>query len=135
MQSLTQAGDEDSEAYGDVNRLQKLPADDIERVSKWEDAVERAIAAPQSVIDESTAVLQLLDQLKSTCNKWLLSDLAISARLAAAAARAAAWNVRVNLPLLDDEQTQRKRAHDLDIAIVRTDSIADDIEQFCKSTV
>ena len=130
--ALTDAGDEDAAAYSEVNRLQKLPEDDPERQSKWGEAVARAIAAPQNVIDEATTVLNLLDELKPNCNKWLLSDLAISARLCATAVQAAAWNVRVNLPLLDDEAEQAARSRDLDAVLTHAHQIALEIEQFCQ---
>lgn len=90
----------DAQAYGELNRLQKLADDDPERVAGWSDALSASIAAPLRVVNVSVAMLRRLDGMVDRCNMWLRSDFAIAAILADAAARAGAWNVRVNLPLL-----------------------------------
>lgn len=94
---------EDARAYGEMNRLQKLPADDPERRDKWGDAVIAATEAPMGVVRLGVEMLRRLDPALDHCNRWLLSDFAIAAELAEAACRAGAWNVRVNLPVLEED--------------------------------
>lgn len=71
------------------------------------EAVRAAISTPRTVVVESLTLLELLQGLAGTTNRMLRSDLAIAAVLAEAAARAAAWSVRINLPLLDDAAERR----------------------------
>ncbi len=91
---------QDAIAYAEVDRLQRLTPDDPQRVLRWDAAVRAAIDAPMSVVEASCGLAGLLCDTAEQCARGLLSDLAIAAILADAAARSAAWNVRVNLPLL-----------------------------------
>ncbi|MHC4947982.1 MAG: cyclodeaminase/cyclohydrolase family protein [Planctomycetota bacterium] len=95
--------DADARAYDRLNRLMKLDRESAERRAAWEPAVRAAIDAPRGVLAACLALLERLETLTGRTNRMLGSDLAIAAVLAEAAARAAAWNVRINLPLLDDE--------------------------------
>ncbi|MCZ6611670.1 MAG: cyclodeaminase/cyclohydrolase family protein [Phycisphaerales bacterium] len=94
--------DADAEAFSRLSELWKLKRDDERRRADWPDAVAAAIEAPRRVMETSLGTLHLLDRLVGTTNTNLRSDLAIAALLAEAACRAAAYNVRVNLPLLQD---------------------------------
>jgi len=62
----------------------------------------RIIEIPREVLDHGLAILARLEGFGPRCNPHLRSDLAVAAILAEATAAAAAWNVRVNLALLDD---------------------------------
>ncbi len=102
-EEFVQLGDLDAQAYGALNALQKLAPDDARRVAELPGAIERATAVP-------LRCLRLVEQCAMTCrglvgasNKWLVSDLVISGVLLDAAARACLCNVRINLPLIDDE--------------------------------
>lgn len=100
--------DEDAAAYSRLNALMKLPEDDLARKSQYPKAVEEAIAIPRAALAASLNLLRLLERLASISNKYLASDLAISAILAESAARAAACNVRINLLLITDAQQHAK---------------------------
>ena len=50
----------------------------------------------------AVAILKLCDQVVEIVNPWLLSDLAVCADLAMATARAAMYNVRVNLSSIEN---------------------------------
>lgn len=111
---------EDARAYAKLNELWKLDADDEQRRRELPDAVRGAIAAPRDVMDACVRLLELLARLDGATNRMLRSDLVIAAILAEAAARSAACNVRVNLPLLEDhdesETLEREVAEVLDRA-------------------
>ncbi len=109
--------DLDAAAYRALNALWKLPKDDAARELGWNAAVEDAIQAPQSVIETASSVLGQLEPLIGTTAESLKSDLAIAIDLAAAAARAAAWNVRANLPLLEHEVERAHRSSALDTTL------------------
>lgn len=93
--------DQDAAAYAHLDQLQRLAEDDPKRVAEWPAAVQGAVRAPMAVVDSACGLAGLLAAMAETCNVRLLSDLAIAAVLAEAAARSGAWNVRVNLPLVD----------------------------------
>ncbi|MFG0331075.1 MAG: cyclodeaminase/cyclohydrolase family protein [Phycisphaerales bacterium] len=127
--------DDDARAYAELNRLQRLPEDDEVRQVGWKVAVEQAIAAPMATVTVSREALQHLDSVMEFCSKWLLSDLAIAADLLASANRAAAWNVRVNLPLLDTEESKRARYEgQVEDALRATSSLAESIIAHCQSS-
>jgi glutamate formiminotransferase/formiminotetrahydrofolate cyclodeaminase len=93
---------EDQEAYAELTAVRKLPADAPDRKSRLDAAVMACIRCPQAVGATALAILQLCDQSVAIVNPWLLSDLAVCAELAMATARAALYNVRVNLASVED---------------------------------
>ncbi len=97
-----QLADADVAAFERLSALWKLPPDERRRVAQWPDAVDGAIDPPRRVLSTSLEILGLLDRVRETVGTTLRSDLAISAMLALTAVEAAAWNVRINLPQLDD---------------------------------
>ncbi len=88
---------EDQEAYTEMKAVSKLPTDSSERIERLPLVVLACIRCPQAVGATALAVLNLCDQIVEIVNPWLLSDLAVCADLAMATARAATYNVRVNL--------------------------------------
>jgi formiminotetrahydrofolate cyclodeaminase len=98
-----QLADEDAEAYGLVNELSRLPETDPRRTAEFAAAAAAAVAAPRAVLAACCDLLRLLEALAPITNRHLRSDLAIAAILAEAGARAARWNIVVNLPLIGDE--------------------------------
>jgi formiminotetrahydrofolate cyclodeaminase len=97
---LLELAEEDAAAYGLLSELTKLPEDDARRVREYPRAVAAAVQAPLATCAACCDVLRLLESLAGKTNRRLDSDLAIAAILAESGARAGAWNVRVNLPLL-----------------------------------
>lgn len=93
---------EDAAAYQHLNMLWKLPKDDPVRVG-FDDAVRAAIRAPEESLALAKSTLDALEVLVGTTSASLASDLRIAVDLAAAGARAAQENVRINLPSLADE--------------------------------
>jgi formiminotetrahydrofolate cyclodeaminase len=94
--------DEDAAAYADLNAIQRLAADDPDRLAREPDALRRAIQAPEHARVLAMDLLELIESLVGRTNKWLASDLAIAGVAGEAAAVAAGWNVRVNAPGLPD---------------------------------
>jgi len=97
---------DDARAYSRLNELLKLDKSNARRQREFPAAVQASIDAPRAVLQRALEMLKLLQTLSTTINPMLKSDLAIAAVLAEAAVRAAAWNIRVNLPLLDDAAKQ-----------------------------
>ena len=101
--SALRLADADAEAFAHLSDLWDLPADDVRRQAEWNDAVAAAIDAPRQIMGASMATLRLTERLSGKTVRNLRSDLAITALLAEAGARAAACNVRINIPLLNDK--------------------------------
>ncbi len=93
---LLELADEDAEAYLAFNGMCKLPVGDPGRGGIAE-AARLAAGVPVEIVQESAGVLEVCEEIGGGANTWLLSDLAITAILAEAAARSAAWMVTVNL--------------------------------------
>ena len=122
------AAADDARAFGTLNDLWKLPEDNERRVREWDDAVLGAIEPPMKVLSASLGVLHLLVRLHGTTNRMLDSDLAIGAILAEAAARAAAWNVRINLPHLTDRNRATGIAGEVSQMLDRAAAMAQVVE-------
>ncbi len=123
-------GDEDAAGYGVLNTLWKLDKDHPDRVAGWDEAVAGAIGPPQAMLALGVDMLRLCEKLIATTNKQLKSDLCVAAVLGQAAARSAAWNVRINIPLLpcDDHD----RAHkEVDAMLEHAQTLCDAIEAGC----
>lgn len=97
---LLQLAQADEDAYAQLNTILRLSEDDPERKRQLLPAAQQASQVPLAVMATCAELLRLFQELAPASNRFLLSDLAISAILAEATVRAAAWNVRANLPIL-----------------------------------
>ena len=102
-----QQADADAAAYGCLNALWGRPEDDPERVDGFQDAVRGAIAAPGSIMETSSRILEVLKRLPGRSAPHLGSDLAIAIETATLGARAAERNVTVNLPMITDVEERQ----------------------------
>ncbi len=118
----------DAEAYGRLSALFRLDRGEERREREWDEAENAAIAAPRRVMDTCLEILDLLQRLLGASNPNLGSDLAVAAVLAEAGCRAAAWNVRANLPLLRDPQGALRIGSEADALIDRARAISGQIE-------
>ncbi len=121
---------EDAAAYAALNALQSKPADDPDRVANEPGAIEACLAAPRATLAAANDTLRLLEELCGRSNTHLRSDLAIAGVLAEAAATAAAWNVRVNLGLVDDDRA-RSLAEETERGVRSARDARERIEQAC----
>jgi formiminotetrahydrofolate cyclodeaminase len=124
--------EDDAKAYGRLNALWKLDERDPVRVQEMAGAVEAAIAAPHAVLHVCMETLRLLQQLCGTTNAMLASDLAMAAILAEAGARSAAWNVRINLPQLEDAQVRSTFEQTVSQTLAAAHRIAAEIDRACR---
>jgi len=122
---------EDARAYGRLNDLWKLDEQDERRRREFPGAVRAAIAAPRGVMEACIRLLNLVARLDGATNRMLASDLAIAAILAEAAARSAAWNVRINLPLLADRAEADAIDREVDAMLMRAAERAREVEAGC----
>ena len=123
--------EEYARAYTALNALWRLDESDPERIEHWDAAVRDAIAAPQSVLESCLAMLALLRELAGRTNRFLDSDLAIAAILAEAGVRAAAWNVRINLPSVRDADEVDRLNEEVSSGLDRAAMLCREIEAAC----
>ena len=128
QQQAMQCAQDDADAYGTLNALMKLPKDDPHRAAGWTAAVDGAMEPPQRTLALCGTLIDTIDELTGTTNPWLASDLAVAAVLIAAAARAAAWNVRANLSQLDDPARMAELQSKIDAQINAVQARVDDLE-------
>lgn len=126
------AAEEDATAYAGLQALWSLDRDDPVRVEKWTPAVEAAISAPRRIMAIAVEVLEIAERLEDRSNRMLRSDLAIAATLADAGHRSGAANVRINLPLLEDDSRLEAESRDLDAAIDGLRRRAERLERACR---
>lgn len=139
LTSLQQAAlalaEQDMQAFGHLAAAWSRPRDDPGRVGAVAGAARGAIEAPQLVMANAVEVLHVLEHLSQKANANLRSDLAIAALLAQSAAEAAAWNVRVNLPLLgaDDPGEAGRLESETVATLERIGRTRDAVERACLS--
>ncbi|MEN0019963.1 MAG: cyclodeaminase/cyclohydrolase family protein [Planctomycetota bacterium] len=122
----------DASAYAEMNRLQRLDEGDPARAGLAA-AIQAATNVPMQGCRMAETALHKFERLSGITNRWLLSDLAIAAVLAEAACRACAWNVRVNLPSIEDA-TRRAELDAEAAALVRTcRELTERVEDACKA--
>jgi formiminotetrahydrofolate cyclodeaminase len=100
--------------------FQDLVADDIAAYRLYQETMRRedgpekdeavqvatraAISVPREATKLALALLADLQELAGKCNPWLISDLVAAAALAVATVRLSDYNVRINVPQLNDRE-------------------------------
>ncbi|MFG0326189.1 MAG: cyclodeaminase/cyclohydrolase family protein [Phycisphaerales bacterium JB037] len=128
---LLQLAEEDAAAYEQFNALQQAVKTNPELARKLPAAAARAIAVPRAVLATAADLSRLLLELPARTNKHLASDLAIAAILCDATARAAAWNVRINLPTLPDAADRDAVTRECAALLAEIADRVHDIERAC----
>jgi len=116
---LLKLADEDAAAYALVNALQKLAMDDARRVREYPAAAEACAGVPRFVLAACVDLLDLCVGLSGISNKHLKSDLDIACVLLEACCRCGVVNVKVNLPLIEDEDSRRRVTDECEAMIER----------------
>ena len=118
--------DEDAEAYAGFGAAMRLPRDsDLEREARSaaiRQAARSASDVPYRTVEACLEVVALAEALAGRSNRNASSDLEVAALLAVAASRAAAANVYVNLPSIEDEAASEE-------LLVATDRLVSDIDR------
>jgi glutamate formiminotransferase/formiminotetrahydrofolate cyclodeaminase len=105
-QQLRKLVDDDAAAYGTVSAAYKLPKDTPEQTAARDAAITEALLAASRVPLETARacrkVAVLAEAAAARGNSNAISDAGVAALLADAAARGAAYNVRINVAALPD---------------------------------
>jgi formiminotetrahydrofolate cyclodeaminase len=123
--------DEDAVAYAGFAAALKLPretnAERVARSAAIRSAARGASDAPYRIVEACLEVVALAEALAGRSNRNASSDLEVAALLANAASRAAAANVYVNLPSIEDEAASRE-------LLASTERLANDIDRLASQT-
>jgi glutamate formiminotransferase/formiminotetrahydrofolate cyclodeaminase len=113
---LTTLVKRDAEAYALVAEAYKLPKEPADAASRRSEAVTSALLmaaeVPLETARAAVEVAQLAALMAEKGNTNAVSDAGVAALLAAAAARGAAYNVRVNVQALDDRSRGQSLARE-----------------------
>ena len=110
---------EDQAAYEALTAARKLPASSPTRQKELDVALVACIRVPQAMGATALAILAEADRLVDKVNHHLLSDLAVCCELAMATLRSAGYNVRVNLPELQDPNDRTRVQREIDDMLAR----------------
>jgi formiminotetrahydrofolate cyclodeaminase len=121
--------DEDAEAFAGFATALKLPREtDAEQATRT-DAIRQAARAasqvPYRTVQACYDTAALAEALAGRSNRNASSDLEVSALLSVAASQAAAANVYVNLPSIEDEATAGELLADTERLVHEIDRLAD----------
>lgn len=104
---LLRAVDEDTRAFNKVMDASRLPKATEEQAKEKEAAVEKAskeaTLVPLSVLEKSISLLELAKIVALKGNRNSLSDAGVAGLIAEAAAQGAYYNVKINLPGIQDD--------------------------------
>ena len=105
---LERAVEDDAAAYGGYAEAQKMPRESDEerdaRAAAMAAAMRASTVVPLEVAERCSELLRLAVRAAELGNRFLISDAAVGAELAAAARASAELNVRLNLGGVDDEE-------------------------------
>lgn len=130
---LAELAQEDMRAYIALNAAMKLPRGDPRRAAELPALADAAAQVPLTVMATCGDLLRLFESIAAMVNRHLLSDLAIAAILAEAAARASRWNVAINAPLMDPRAGAERLAL-ADVMLRAAVGRLEAIENACRNT-
>ena len=106
--ALVRSVDEDTSAFDTVLEAMRMPKDTEEeraiRAEAMQEGYMSATRVPLGTVERCRDALKLCAEMVSIADPGMVSDVGTGALMAHAGARAAAYNVRINLPHIEDEE-------------------------------
>jgi glutamate formiminotransferase/formiminotetrahydrofolate cyclodeaminase len=105
--ALVRAVDEDTRAFDSVLSAMRMPQDTEEerqaRDTAMEEGYKKATLVPLATAERCVEAISLCREIGALAPSTMISDVGSGAHLAHAGAKAAVYNVRINLPNISDE--------------------------------
>lgn len=121
----------DAIAYAAVAAAMKLPQDDeqhkLERSAKLQAALKGAVEVPLEIAEAAAEVARLSLPAAEKGNTYAVSDAAVAAVLADAAAHSAALNVKINVSWIDDKAFTGDRWARIEALLSETARLRDEV--------
>jgi glutamate formiminotransferase/formiminotetrahydrofolate cyclodeaminase len=121
----------DAEAYALVSEAYKLPKEPADAAARRSETVTNALLkaaeVPLETARAAVEVAQLAALLAEKGNTNAVTDAGISALLAVAAAKGAAYNVRVNVQALDDKSKGQTLAREAEQLVNKASDLGDQV--------
>lgn len=130
---LLELANEDAHAYGGLAAALKLPKESDEqaqmRAAAMRAAAREASEVPLVTIRECARLLEEIGAVVGRSNVNAASDLEVAGRLCAAAARGAAANVQINLPMVGDARYTGATVAEINYLLQEVDRTVAEIAQ------
>ena len=124
--------DEDAMAFNAYMEARKLPketeSDIAFRAEAMEFALKNATNVPLKVMEVCVSLAEIAREAATHGNPNALSDAGVAALLAAATAKAAAYNMRINLPGIQDKNFVEKGQARMTSALSKVDLLVREVE-------
>jgi formiminotetrahydrofolate cyclodeaminase len=105
--SLIRGVDEDTAAFDSVLVAMRMPKDTeeekVERSRAMQEGYKEATRVPLGTVEQCKAALELCLEMSKIADPQMISDVGTGALMAHAGVQSAAYNVRINLPHIEDE--------------------------------
>jgi formiminotetrahydrofolate cyclodeaminase len=128
-----QAIDKDTQAFNEMMFAMKLPKKTQEekdfRIAQLQEATMKATLVPFEVLEIAMEAVELSSRIARIGNINALSDAATGAVTANAAAKAAYFNVRINLQGIDDKSAVSKMIQEADVILLNVNRMALNVEK------
>ena len=121
---------QDAISYANMTATRKAAKQDPKRQPEYQEAVLQAIGTPLEIAAAMADTLATLDEFKAGANRYLLSDLGVAAVLADAAAQAASFSVKINLPAVADAEMRDKILEDTEACLQRCANRRSSIDEY-----
>ncbi len=125
----------DAVAYSAMTELSKAMRNDPSQEPNYRRAVFDAVAVPMEVAAVASGALTTMDEIKEMANRFLLSDLAIAALLADAAAQTARYTVLINIAELADGTQSERLLREIDTILEHCAARRRSVESFVRAAL
>ncbi|MCK4351223.1 MAG: cyclodeaminase/cyclohydrolase family protein, partial [Candidatus Krumholzibacteria bacterium] len=120
--------DEDTNAFDSVLTAMRMPRDteeeQAERTAAMQKGYKEATRVPLGTVEQCRAALELCLEMAKVADPQMISDIGSGALMAHAGAQAAAYNVRINLPHIEDEEFRKETLESLDTLLSQSAELA-----------
>ncbi len=126
--ALVRSVDEDTRAFDSVIEAMRMPKDSEEERAERDRALQEGYKAatrvPLSTVELCRDALMLCKEVALLADPEMVSDVGSGAFVAEAGARAAAYNVRINLRHISDEQFNQRMRQEVKTLLAETSGLA-----------
>lgn len=137
--ALVRGVDEDTQAFDSVIQGMRMPKDTPEERKARDAAIQEGYKAatlvPLKTVEQCRDALAICREMVTQAPRDMMSDVGTGALVARAGLVGAAYNVRINLQSIDDEEWGREIRTKLTGLVTEGDALAQDVETFMEDAL